>query len=342
MWYNILGRTGLRVSALACGSNALRQYNQHTADLVFNYALDRGITLIETGRMYADGETETWIGNAISKRRSEYVLASKCLGRHSYDEAARDLDASLEALGTDHIDNYRLAPVDDLETLTKALQPSGALRALEDAREEGKISHTGLTGHVAEVLIKALETDRFDTVLFVLNMASYAEPVERLIETAKRHRVGTMVMRPLDHGALSPARALRFALSTEVDTVLCGMYSPLEVDRNLAVANAEPTRAERDALVKEARRLSSGCLRCRGNGADLPCNCPKGIDVRLIMLMSRFRAEYGLLSNAEFQWSTAAESAKACDECGDCVEGCVAGLDILPYVHGAAAERGDA
>ena len=115
MWHNTLGRTGSRVSALACGSNALRSYDEFTAEIVFNYALDHGITFIETGRMYDEGKTEQWIGKAVSHRRGEYVLASKCLGRNSYEKAVRDIDLSLEALQTDHIDHYRLAPVDTHE-----------------------------------------------------------------------------------------------------------------------------------------------------------------------------------------------------------------------------------
>ena len=202
MWQGTLGRTGSVVTALACGSNALRFHNQSTADVVFNYALDRGITFIETGRMYDDGRTEKWIGKAVSHRRDEYVLASKCLGRNSYEEAAKQIDQSLEALRTDHIDHYRLAPVDTLETLEAALEPDGAQRAIEEAREAGKISYTGITGHRPEVLMEAIKTGRFDTVLFALNMSSWTAQNRALIELCQELEVGMMLMRPLDHGIL--------------------------------------------------------------------------------------------------------------------------------------------
>ena len=106
MWHSTLGKTGSKVSALACGCNALRLYDESVAQVVFNYALDNGITLIETGRMYDSGKTEEWIGKAVSSRREEYVLASKCSGHLSYEEAKRAIDLSLQALGTDHIDHY--------------------------------------------------------------------------------------------------------------------------------------------------------------------------------------------------------------------------------------------
>jgi predicted aldo/keto reductase-like oxidoreductase len=323
---------------LACGSNALRSYDEFTAEIVFNYALDSGITFIETGRMYDEGRTEQWIGKAVSHRRGEYVLASKCWGGNSYEKAAREIDMSLEALQTDHIDHYRLAPVDTHETLDQALAPNGAQRAIEEAREASKISFTGITGHQPEVLMAALKTGRFDTVLFVLNVVTYNEQNRRLIQLATDLGVGMMLMRPLDHGVLRPDPALRFALASGVDTVLCGMYSPLEIDRNLAFAEAEPSDLERASLREEAEGLSTGCLRCQGPDGP-PCKCPLGIDVRQVMLLSRYRAVHGLLPVAELQWSTVAEAAKRCDECMHCEEHCPAALSIVPSVHAAARER---
>jgi predicted aldo/keto reductase-like oxidoreductase len=242
----------------------------------------------------------------------------------------------LEALGTDHIDHYRLAPVDTLEQLTAALKPDGAQRAIEEAREAGKISYTGLTGHRPEVLMEALKTGRFDTVLFVLNMTSWTDQNQRLIELARHLGVGTMVMRPLDHGILQPSPALRFALASGVDTVLCGMYSPAEIEHNLVFVEREIDAVERDALLREAADMSSGCLRCTGPKGP-PCKCSEGIDVCHIVLVSRYRAKYGLLPGAELQWSTHAEAAKGCTECGLCEERCPAKLSIVPLIHQAAA-----
>ena len=55
--------------------------------------------------------------------------------------------------------------------------------------------------------------------------------------------------------------ALHFALASGVVTVLCGMYSPLEIDTNLAFAGAAPDEAEQAALRREAEALRTGCLR---------------------------------------------------------------------------------
>jgi predicted aldo/keto reductase-like oxidoreductase len=154
----------------------------------------------------------------------------------------------------------------------------------------GKISFTGVTGYQLDVLMAALETDRFDTVLFVMNMATFTEQYRQLLQLAKHLGVGTMVMRPLDHGALPPTRALRFALASEVDTVLCDMYSAMEIDQNLAIAGTEPSGPERETLMREAQELSTGCLRCGGPSGP-PCKCLKGIDVRTVLMLSRSAAQ---------------------------------------------------
>ena len=340
MWHNTLGRTGLRVSALGIGCNRLRFYDRSVAEIVWNYALDRGITMVETGRMYDNGVTEEWLGQAVGDRRGEYVLASKCSAHLTADEARRDLELSLKALRTDHIDAYRLAPIDSFELLEKALAPGGAQDGLDQAHAEGLIGGTGLTGHNHAVLIKAIETGRFDTVLFVGHMGIYTDVVRRLIETARRLNVGTMIMRPLGHHVLPPDPALRFALSSGVDTVLCGMYSPQEVDENLAIAQqAAPSDAERAALLAEARTLSTGCIRCGGDIRTMPCACPHAIDVRFLMMMSPFRERHGLLPIGEQEWSTAAQAATLCDDCGLCERNCVEHLGIIPWIHAAAASR---
>ena len=119
---------------------------------------------------------------------------------------------------------------------------------------------------------------------------------------------------------------------------MCGMYSPLEVDRNLALAGDAPDAEERAALHAKAAAISSGCLRCQGPEGP-PCKCPLGIDVLQIVLTSRYRAKYGLLPAAELQWSTVAEAAKRCDECMHCEERCPATLRIVPSIHEAARER---
>ena len=67
------------------------------------------------------------------------------------------------------IDLYQLHSVGSLADLERVLAPGGAYDALVEARAAGKIRWLGLTGHSREVILKAIETGRFDTVQFPFN-----------------------------------------------------------------------------------------------------------------------------------------------------------------------------
>ena len=115
-----------------------------TSTRLLNEALDLGCTFLDTATMYGDGANESLIGRAIGRRRSEYVLASKCglspAGIDgSPDTLAAQVDASLARLGTDRIDLYYLhrpdpdVPIED------------SVGALARMVETGKVREIGLS-----------------------------------------------------------------------------------------------------------------------------------------------------------------------------------------------------
>ena len=329
MRYRVLGRTGLKMSALSCGTNRLRMKTQENADVVLNYALDRGINFIETGRPY--GPTEEMVGKAVSNRREEYRIAAKTV-LFSREEVEREVDLSLQALRTDYMDIYEIIFGRE-EDLQKILGEDGALQALLEAKEEGKIGFIGVGGHRPELLAQALKTGHFDTVLFHFNMVQL-RALNELIPIAREVGAGTLVMRPIGHGALAPvSRTLRFPLSCPgVDVVLCGMYSTSEIDENMAISEAEPTQEEWKSLLAEAEALeNTGCTLCGYCSA-----CPKKISIGSIMTLIRYRQKHSLLPESEAQWRSYAEKAKMCDECGLCEEKCPYSLSIVPVIREAS------
>jgi diketogulonate reductase-like aldo/keto reductase len=71
--------------------------------------IDLGMTLVDTAEMYGDGASERLVGRAIGARRDEVFLVSKVLPGHATRSGvAAACAASLERLGTDHLDLYLL------------------------------------------------------------------------------------------------------------------------------------------------------------------------------------------------------------------------------------------
>lgn len=127
-------------------------------------ALDRGITLLDTADMYANGRNEKLVGSAIAGRRDEAVLATKVgfltvpgiglprslNGRPEHIRARAE--RSLRNLGTDHIDLYYLHRVDPQVPVEESV---GAMAELV---ERGLVREIGLSEAGAEDLRRAHAT----------------------------------------------------------------------------------------------------------------------------------------------------------------------------------------
>ncbi|MDF1631787.1 aldo/keto reductase [Mycoplana sp. MJR14] len=129
MKYNLLGRTGIKVSEICLGTMTWGSQNSEAeAHLQLDYALDRGVNFIDTAELYPTtplspetyGLTERHIGSWLSARgnRDKVVLASKVAGPgRNYIRGGRPMtraaileaiEGSLERLRTDYLDLYQL------------------------------------------------------------------------------------------------------------------------------------------------------------------------------------------------------------------------------------------
>ena len=173
----ILGRTGLEVTQLGYGSMGLRGprtwgvrvVDDEAADRFLNLVLDVGINFIDTAPDY--GVTEQRIGQFISHRRDEFVLATKCgcapIQYEDHLETAhiwnketiqRNLETSLQRMRTDRIDILQFHGGD-----AETLQREGLIDLLLDYKSHGLIRFLGSSSSLPNLpgLIKLGVFDTF-------------------------------------------------------------------------------------------------------------------------------------------------------------------------------------
>ena len=123
-------------------------------------ALDRGVTLIDTGDFYGMGHNEMLIGRALRDRRDSALLSVKFGGLRGPDSSWIGFDArpaavknfaaySLQRLGVDHIDIYRPARLDP------AVPIEDTIGAIADLVKAGYVRHIGLSEVGVETIRRA-------------------------------------------------------------------------------------------------------------------------------------------------------------------------------------------
>ena len=322
MEYVTLGKTGLRVSRMGLGGIPIQRVDAEAAKKLLDAVEAAGINYIDSARGYSVSEER--IGQAIEGRREKFVLATKTMSRDR-EGMARDIETSLKNFRTDYIDLYQVHNP-SLEQLEQVCAPGGALEALLEAREAGKIGHIGLTAHKPEVFRRALELPWVETVMFPYNLVE--NQGTELMERARELNVGFINMKSLAGGAIEDARlALRFAAANpNVSVVLPGMYSPEEVAQNAAaVADASPL-TEEELAKAEALRRELGASFCRRCGYCAPCTV--NIDIPNNFIFHGYLSRYGLADWARGRYNALAAHASDCVACGACEERCPYQLPI--------------
>jgi aryl-alcohol dehydrogenase-like predicted oxidoreductase len=236
----VLGRTGLTVTRFSIGGAYCETVEGYRA------ALDCGVNYVDTARVYRDGEDEKVIGQAIQGRRDDLILATKTAQRDA-EGARKELELSLQLLGTDYIDIYQLHHLNTQAEREQALGPGGAMEAVQKAKEEGLIRFIGVTGHDWVQIQRAVATGLFDTVLCWYNCAM-KEPETTVFPAAQSHNTGVVIMNASRNDRLfdgsdapSPEQFYRYVLSHEaVDITIMGLR---DVNRFCQIASALSERA---------------------------------------------------------------------------------------------------
>lgn len=335
MEYVTLGKSGLRISRLGFGGIPIQRIDREGTRVLVDRLVEDGINFIDSARGYT--VSEEYLGYALEGRREKFVLATKSMAR-TKEAMEADIEKSLHNFRTDYIDLYQVHNP-SMEQLEQVMAPGGALEALMEAKEAGKIGHIGLTAHAEAVFEKALELPWVETIMFPYNIVE--TQCTHLIHACAEKNIGFIDMKPLAGGAIEDADlAMRFVCTNpDVTVVIPGMYNLDEITQNLqAVQRTEALTAEENQKIEAVRKTlgSNFCRRC-----NYCAPCTVDIPIPSVFLFAGYLERYGLGDWAKDRYGSLKVKASACIECGACEPRCPYELPIREMMKRAAEEFGE-
>src|SRR5947208_1619147 len=190
-----------------------QRVSSRTVARLLGEALDAGLNVIDTAECYDN--SEALVGRAISSRRREVYLFTKCghargWGRADWRPAPllASVERSLRRLATDYLDLIQLHSCSLAE-----LQQGDAIGALERAREQGRVRYIGYSGD-GEAARYAIECGRFDTLQTSVSIADQ-EALELTLPLAHGRQMGVIAKRPLANVAGSKCGGMTTRLRGE-------------------------------------------------------------------------------------------------------------------------------
>jgi uncharacterized protein len=327
--WRTLGKTGLKVSAVGCGMGL-----EPDAEVLVR-AVDLGVNYFDTGRMYMEGRSEKAAGEALKGKRNKFYLATKTDGT-TKAQIFKDMDDSLKALQTDHLDIWHLHSRDKPETITDE-----AVEACETLKEQGKTRFIGVSTHdVNAVVDKILKVGKFDAV-----QTTYSYPIGSHMRNAsiqKLHAagIGVVAMKVIVAVAgFIPPKELRLKNEGPLAAVKWALMNP-------AIATTVPYAKNVDELKMNFRAMTEPytlqdehllyvrneqirplycrmCYECKGK-------CPKGVPVTDELRYLAYNDFAGDLYQAQDNFRRLPKEIQEvqCSDCSSCTIHCPNGVAV--------------
>ena len=192
------GKTDMEFSVLGFGGAEIG-YNpnqtQEDVDDLLNSALDAGLNVIDTAAAYKT--SEVLIGKAVSTRRNDFYLLTKCGALDAFTRfdwskkgILETIETSLRNLKTDHLDIAQLHSCS-----AEILSQGDCIEGLQRAQEKGYTRYIGYSGDNEDGKT-ALEMNVFDSFQTSVSIADQS-PIDGNIKLANEKNVGVIAKRPI-------------------------------------------------------------------------------------------------------------------------------------------------
>jgi aryl-alcohol dehydrogenase-like predicted oxidoreductase len=210
------GSTGHHSTRVIFGAAALGGMSQERADATLAAIAEWGINHVDTAASY--GASEDRLQPWLAEHRQGVFLATKT-GERQGDAARAELERSLARMGVDHVDMIQLHNLVEDDEFEAVFAPGGAVEALAAARDEGLVSHIGVTGHglrIPGMHLRSLERFDFASVLFPVNFVlidnpAYRADVEDLLAVCAERGVAVQTIKSIARGRWGDETAPHFS-----------------------------------------------------------------------------------------------------------------------------------
>jgi aryl-alcohol dehydrogenase-like predicted oxidoreductase len=208
-----LGSQGLVVSEIGLGCMGMSEFYGARDDAeslrTIDRALELGVDFLDTADMYGPFANEKLLGKALQGRREKFVVATKFGNVRGEDGSFRGIqgspeyvrkciDASLERLGTDHVDLYYQHRVDTKVPIEETV---GAMAELVKA---GKVRYLGLSEAAPATIRRAHAVHPISALQTEYSLWS-REPEDEILPTCRELGIGFVPYSPLGRGFLTGA-----------------------------------------------------------------------------------------------------------------------------------------
>lgn len=320
-----LGKTGMMVSRLGFGGVPMQRLSEKDAIAVVKRCLELGINFLDTASEYINGEE--YIGKAIREYNREELIISTKSNYGNRQLVERNLEKSLNDLGSTYIDLYQFHRVNDDATLDAILGGDAPMAVIHEAKKAGVIRHFGITSHSMALSMKAVKAGLFETVMFPFNFIC-TEAADQLLPLTRRYDVGFIAMKPMAGGMLSSATIpFKYILQFPDIVTIPGIQQPAEINEIIGFYEKPQsmTTTERNEMQHLRKELSPRfCRRC-----NICEPCPENVSIvhalDILCFIKNMPTSVVFGENVAEQLSTISQ----CNKCGECEKRCPYGIRIM-------------
>lgn len=346
--YRTLGRIGIKVSDIACGSYGMSEGTP------LQVARDLGVNYFDTGPGYSEGRGEVWIGEIVQKgKRDEIGIATRWYVKpeSTKETLLQSLDVSLANLKTDHVDVI-ITPADKMDQV----QNEAIFAAFDEAKKAGKAKGLGTASHskdLVEILDWAVDSDKYDLIMPAYNFVK-SQGLDKVIAKAAKKNIAVVAMKTIPGaqaqggevtalrdkklgemaGAAMGYAALSWVLTNpSVSTAVITMKNVDMVKAYVSASGTKSLGRREEKTLREYAEAISGDY-CRP-GCDL-CTRGTGCTARVqdIMRYRMYFKYYGIEKTAMQQYAALSEAERATAD--------LSGLRRCPYGIDLAAKLAEA